>query len=149
MLRQMAARVKEIGVKPELEIFDSGNLVFALQMMKEGLLDDQPLFQLCLGIPWGAPADTATMKLLSDMVPANANWAGFGISRMQMPMVAQAMLLGGNVRVGLEDNLFLDKGVFATNGQLVERAVGIVEGLGAEVATAAQAREILGLRGVQ
>jgi len=149
MLRQMAARVKEIGVKPELEIFDSGNLVFALQMMKEGLLDDKPLFQLCLGIPWGAPADTATMKLMSDMVPANANWAGFGISRMQMPMVAQAMLLGGNVRVGLEDNLFLDKGVFASNGQLVERAVGIVEGLGAEVATAAQAREILGLRGVQ
>jgi len=149
MLRQMAARVKEIGVKPELEIFDSGNLVFALQMMKEGLLDDKPLFQLCLGIPWGAPADTATMKLMSDMVPANANWAGFGISRMQMPMVAQAMLLGGNVRVGLEDNLFLDKGVFASNGQLVERAVGIVEGLGAEVATAAQTREILGLRGVQ
>ena len=149
MLRQMAARVKEIGVKPELEIFDSGNLVFALQMMKEGLLDDKPLFQLCLGIPWGAPADTATMKLMSDMLPANANWAGFGISRMQMPMVAQAMLLGGNVRVGLEDNLFLDKGVFASNGQLVERAVGIVEGLGAEVATAAQAREILGLRGVQ
>jgi len=149
MLRQMAARVKEIGVKPELEIFDSGNLVFALQMMKEGLLDDKPLFQLCLGIPWGAPADTATMKLLSDMVPANANWAGFGISRMQMPMVAQAMLLGGNVRVGLEDNLFLDKGVFASNGQLVERAVGIVEGLGAEVATAAQAREMLGLRGLQ
>jgi len=149
MLRQMAARVKEIGVKPELEIFDSGNLVFALQMMKEGLLDDKPLFQLCLGIPWGAPADTATMKLLSDMVPSNANWAGFGISRMQMPMVAQAMLLGGNVRVGLEDNLFLDKGVFASNGQLVERAVGIVEGLGAEVATAAQAREMLGLRGVQ
>jgi len=149
MLRQMAARVKEIGVKPELEIFDSGNLVFALQMMKEGLLDDKPLFQLCLGIPWGAPADTATMKLLSDMVPSNANWAGFGISRMQMPMVAQAMLLGGNVRVGLEDNLFLDKGVFASNGQLVERAVGIVEGLGAEVATAAQAREMLGLRGLQ
>jgi len=149
MLRQMAARVKEIGVKPELEIFDSGNLVFALQMMKEGLLDDKPLFQLCLGIPWGAPADTATMKLMSDMVPANANWAGFGISRMQMPMVAQAMLLGGNVRVGLEDNLFLDKGVFASNGQLVERAVGIVEGLGAEVATPAQAREMLGLRGVQ
>lgn len=149
MLRQMAARVKEIGVKPELEIFDSGNLVFALQMMKEGLLDDRPLFQLCLGIPWGAPADTATMKLMADMIPDHANWAGFGISRMQMPMVAQAMLLGGNVRVGLEDNLFLDKGVFATNGQLVERAVGIINGLGAKVASAAQAREILGLRGVQ
>lgn len=149
MLRQMTAKVKELGVKPELEIFDVGNMAFALQMMKEGLLDDEPLFQLCLGIPWGAPADTATMKLLADMVPANANWAGFGISRMQMPMVAQAMLLGGNVRVGLEDNLFLGKGVFASNGQLVERAVSIIENLGATVAGPARAREILGLRGTQ
>lgn len=149
MLRQMTAKVKELGVKPELEIFDVGNMAFALQLMKEGLLDDKPLFQLCLGIPWGAPADTATMKLLADMVPANANWAGFGISRMQMPMVAQAMLLGGNVRVGLEDNLFLGKGVFASNGQLVERAVSIIENLGAEVAGPARAREILGLRGAQ
>jgi 3-dehydrocarnitine:acetyl-CoA trimethylamine transferase len=149
MLREMAARVKELGVKPELEIFDTGNLVFALQMLKEGLLEGQPLFQLCLGIPWGAPADTATMKHMADMLPANANWAGFGISRLQMPMVAQAMLLGGNVRVGLEDNLFLSKGVPATNGQLVERAVTIVESLGATVATPAEARKILGLRGTQ
>jgi uncharacterized protein (DUF849 family) len=149
MLREMAARVKELGVKPELEIFDSGNLVFALQMLKEGLLDDKPLFQLCLGIPWGAPADTATMKLMADMIPDHANWAGFGISRMQMPMVAQAILLGGNVRVGLEDNLFLDKGVFASNGQLVERAVNIIENLGSRVASPAKAREILGLRGTQ
>lgn len=149
MLREMAARVKELGVKPELEIFDTGNLMFALQMMKEGLLDDKPLFQLCLGIPWGAPADTATMKLMSDLLPEQANWAGFGISRMQMPMVAQAMLLGGNVRVGLEDNLFLKKGVYATNGQLVERAVNIIENLGGAPATPARAREILGLRGTQ
>ncbi|MCV6627112.1 MAG: 3-keto-5-aminohexanoate cleavage protein [Cellvibrionaceae bacterium] len=149
MLRQMAARVKELGVKPELEIFDTGNLAFALQMMKEGLLDQRPLFQLCLGIPWGAPADTATMKLMADMLPAAANWAGFGISRMQMPMVAQAILLGGNVRVGLEDNLFLDKGVFASNEQLVARAVSIVEALGAKVAGPARAREILALRGQQ
>lgn len=149
MLREMAARVKELGVKPELEIFDTGNLMFALQMMKEGLLDDKPLFQLCLGIPWGAPADTATMKLMSDLLPEQANWAGFGISRMQMPMVAQAMLLGGNVRVGLEDNLFLKKGVYATNGQLVERAVNIIENLGGATATPERAREILGLRGTQ
>lgn len=149
MLREMAARVKELGVKPELEIFDTGNLMFALQMMKEGLLDDKPLFQLCLGIPWGAPADTATMKLMSDLLPEQANWAGFGISRMQMPMVAQAILLGGNVRVGLEDNLFLKKGVYATNGQLVERAVNIIENLGSAPATPARAREILGLRGTQ
>ncbi|GAB3091476.1 3-keto-5-aminohexanoate cleavage protein [Aestuariicella hydrocarbonica] len=149
MLRQMAARVKALGVKPELEIFDTGNLMFALQMMKEGLLDEKPLFQLCLGIPWGAPADTATMKLMADLLPEHANWAGFGISRMQMPMVAQAMLLGGNVRVGLEDNLFLKKGVYASNGQLVERAVSIIDNLGGAVVTPARAREILGLRGTQ
>ncbi len=149
MLRDMAKAAKEIGVKPELEIFDLGNLVFALQMAKEGLLDEQPLFQLCLGIPWGAPADTATMKTMVDMLPANANWAGFGISRLQMPMVAQAMLLGGNVRVGLEDNLFLEKGVLASNGQLVERAVSLINNLGSRVASPARAREMLGLRGTQ
>jgi len=149
MLRDMAKAAKAIGVKPELEIFDLGNLVFALQMAKEGLLDEQPLFQLCLGIPWGAPADTATMKTMVDMLPANANWAGFGISRLQMPMVAQAMLLGGNVRVGLEDNLFLEKGVLASNGQLVERAVSLINNLGSRVASPARAREMLGLRGTQ
>lgn len=149
MLRDMAQAAKAAGVKPELEIFDLGNLVFALQMHKEGLLDDRPLFQLCLGIPWGAPADTATMKTMVDLLPENVNWAGFGISRMQMPMVAQAMLLGGNVRVGLEDNLFLEKGVYASNGQLVERAVTIIESIGSKVATPAKAREILGLRGTQ
>jgi len=149
MLREMASAAKAVGVKPELEIFDLGNLAFALQMLKEGLLDDKPLFQLCLGIPWGAPADTATMKTMADMLPSQANWAGFGISRMQMPMVAQAMLLGGNVRVGLEDNLFLDRGVFASNAQLVERARSVIENLGAQVATPARARDILGLRGTQ
>jgi len=149
MLGKMAKRCQELGVKPELEIFDTGNLVYALHMMKQGLLDAPALFQLCLGIPWGAPADTATMKLMADMLPEGCNWAGFGISRMQMPMVAQAALLGGNVRVGLEDNLFLDKGVYASNEELVERAVTIVESLGATVASPARARDILGLRGTQ
>jgi len=149
MLRQMTAAAKAAGIKPELEIFDLGNLAFALQMHKEGLLDDKPLFQLCLGIPWGAPATTATMKTMVDMLPAQANWAGFGISRMQMPMVAQAMLLGGNVRVGLEDNLFLERGVLASNGQLVERAVTVIESIGSKVASSARARDILGLRGTQ
>jgi len=149
MLRQMTAAAKAAGIKPELEIFDLGNLAFALQMHKEGLLDDKPLFQLCLGIPWGAPATTATMKTMVDMLPAQANWAGFGISRMQMPMVAQAMLLGGNVRVGLEDNLFLERGVLASNGQLVERAVTVIESIGSKVASSARARDILGLRGSQ
>jgi uncharacterized protein (DUF849 family) len=98
-LRAGAKRIQELGVKAELEIFDTGHLWFAKQMIKEGLLDD-PLFQLCLGIPWGAPADTTTMKAMVDNLPAGAVWAGFGIGRMQMPMAAQAVLLGGNVRVG-------------------------------------------------
>ena len=143
-LRAGAKRIQELGVKAELEIFDTGHLWFAKQMIKEGLLDD-PLFQLCLGIPWGAPADTTTMKAMVDNLPADAVWAGFGIGRMQMPMAAQAVLLGGNVRVGLEDNLWLDKGVLATNGQLVERAGEILSRLGARVLTPAEGRTRMGL----
>ncbi|NUT86758.1 3-keto-5-aminohexanoate cleavage protein [Pseudomonas corrugata] len=143
-LRAGARRITELGVKAELEIFDTGHLWFAKQMIKEGLLDN-PLFQLCLGIPWGAPADTTTMKAMVDNLPADAVWAGFGIGRMQMPMAAQAVLLGGNVRVGLEDNLWLDKGVLATNGQLVERAGEILSRLGARVLTPAEGRKKMGL----
>ena len=143
-LRAGARRITELGVKAELEIFDTGHLWFAKQMIKEGLLDN-PLFQLCLGIPWGAPADTTTMKAMVDNLPADAVWAGFGIGRMQMPMAAQAVLLGGNVRVGLEDNLWLDKGVLATNGQLVERAREILSRLGARVLTPAEGRKKMGL----
>ncbi len=146
MLRTMAARVKELGVKPELEVFDTGHLWFAKQMIKEGLILDPPLFQICLGIPWGAPATTLNMKAMADMMPEGAQWAGFGISRMQMPMVAQAVLLGGHVRVGLEDNLYLERGVLATNGQLVEKAVKIVELMGAKVVGPDEAREKLKLR---
>ena len=144
-LRAGARRIRELGVKPELEVFDTGHLWFASQMHKEGLLDDPPLFQFCLGIPWGAPADTTTMKAMKDNLPPGAIWAGFGIGRMQMPMVAQAVLLGGNVRVGLEDNLYLGKGVFASNGQLVEKAVKIIELLGARALTPAEARRKLRL----
>ena len=144
-LRAGAKRIQELGVKPELEIFDTGHLWFAKQLLKEGLLDDPPLFQLCLGIPWGAPADTGTMKAMVDNLPPGAHWAGFGIGRMQMPMVAQAMLLGGHVRVGLEDNIWLDRGVHATNGTLVERAREIIERLGARVLTPAEGRRKLGL----
>lgn len=143
-LRAGAKRITELGVKAELEIFDTGHLWFAKQLIKEGLLDN-PLFQLCLGIPWGAPADTTTMKAMVDNLPADAVWAGFGIGRMQMPMAAQAVLLGGNVRVGLEDNLWLDKGVLATNGQLVERAGEILSRLGARVLTPAEGRKKMGL----
>jgi len=144
-LRAMARRIQQLGVRPEVEIFDSGHLWFAKQLIKEGLIDAPPMFQLCLGIPWGAPADTATMKTLADALPAGAVWAGFGIGRMQMPMAAQAVLLGGHVRVGLEDNLYLSKGVFADNAQLVARARAIVENMGAVVLGPQQAREKLKL----
>ena len=145
-LRQGAKRIRELGVKPELEVFDTGHLWFAKQMLKEGMLDQPPLFQFCLGIPWGASADTTTMKAMKDSLPEGAIWAGFGIGRMQMPMVAQAVLLGGHARVGLEDNLYLDKGVFATNGKLVEKAIKIIELLGARPVTPAEARKKLGLK---
>ena len=144
-LRAGARRITELGVKAELEIFDTGHLWFANQMIKEGLLRD-PLFQLCLGIPWGAPADTTTMKAMVDNRPAGATWAGFGIGRMQMPMAAQAVLLGGHVRVGLEDNLWLDKGVPASNGSLVERVIKLIECMGARPMTPAQGRVKMGLK---
>ncbi|WP_213878517.1 3-keto-5-aminohexanoate cleavage protein [Pseudomonas sp. dw_358] len=143
-LRAGAKRITELGVKAELEIFDTGHLWFAKQMIKEGLLHD-PLFQLCLGIPWGAPADTTTMKAMVDNLPQDAVWAGFGIGRMQMPMAAQAVLLGGNVRVGLEDNLWLEKGVLASNGQLVERVSEILTRMGARILTPAEGRAKMNL----
>lgn len=142
-LRKMAGITRELGVKPELEVFDLGQVRLARSLIDEGLIDAPPLFQICLGIPWGAGADTETMVAMKQALPENAIWAGFGISRMQMPMVAQAMVLGGNVRVGLEDNLYLDRGVLATNGQLVERAVEIVERLGGRVLSASEARTAL------
>ena len=145
-LRFMAKRVRELGVKPELEVFDMGHLRFANQMVDEGLFDDPPLYQICLGIPWGAPATTDAMKAMRDMLPAGAQWAGFGISRMEMPMVAQAVLLGGHVRVGLEDNLYLERGVLASNDQLVSKAINIIELMGARAVTPAEAREKLNLR---
>jgi uncharacterized protein (DUF849 family) len=145
MLREGAKRVQELGIKPELEVFDSGQLWFVNQLIEEGLISDAPMIQLCLGIPWGAPADTSTLKSMVDHLPANANWASFGLGAMQMPVVAQSILLGGHVRVGLEDNLYLDKGVLATNEQLVKRARQIVELMGAKVMSPAEARVKLGL----
>jgi uncharacterized protein (DUF849 family) len=146
ILRAMAKRVQELGVKPELEVFDTGHLWFAKRLCAEGLIDDPPMFQICLGIPYGAPGDTASMLHMASQLPAGAEWAGFGIGRLQMPMVAQAAILGGHVRVGLEDNLYLEKGVLATNGQLVEKAIRILELLGARVLTPAETRERLKLR---
>lgn len=145
MLRSGARRVQELGVKPELEIFDSGNLAFAKQLLQEGLLDSPPLFQLCLGIPWGAPADTTTMKALVDSLPAGAEWAAFGIGKQQFPMAAQAAILGGHIRVGLEDNLYLKKGELATNEQLVAKAVDLLDHLGVQPLSPEGARSRLNL----
>ncbi len=144
-LRRMAEVVQELRVKPELEVFDLGQIRLARSLIDDGLVDAPPMFQLCLGIPWGAGADTETMTAMKQALPGDAIWAGFGISRMQMPMVAQAVLLGGNVRVGLEDNIYLDKGVLASNGMLVERAIEIIERLGARVIGPDEARGIIGL----
>ncbi|MCX4556354.1 3-keto-5-aminohexanoate cleavage protein [Streptomyces sp. 2-1] len=146
MLRTGARRIQELGVRPELEIFDTGHLWFAKQLRTEGLLDDPTVFQLCMGIPWGAPADPGVLQSMVNMLPEGAQWASFALGRMQMPWVAQSVLLGGHVRVGLEDNLYLGKGVKATNAQLVERAVTIVEAMGARVATPDEARLRLGLK---
>ncbi len=145
-LWDMAGMIQSWGVKPELEVFDLGQIWFARQMIEGGLIDSPPLFQLCMGIPWGAPPDTESMLAMRNALPAEANWAGFAIARMEMPMVAQAVLLGGNVRVGLEDNLYLSKGVLASNAQLVGHAVGIIESLGSRVVGPAEAREQLGLK---
>tara|TARA_B100000678_G_C18123057_1_gene467499 strand:+ start:55 stop:945 length:891 start_codon:yes stop_codon:yes gene_type:complete len=146
MLEQGAKRLQEIGVKPELEVFELGQLSFAKYMMTQGLLDSPPLFQVCLGIRWAAEANTASFKTMVDALPDDCNWGGFGVGAMEMPMVAQAVLLGGNVRVGLEDNLYLEKGVFASNAQLVEKARNIIQLMGCSIQTAAEARQTLGLR---
>ncbi|MBZ6227418.1 3-keto-5-aminohexanoate cleavage protein [Streptomyces olivaceus] len=146
MLRAGARRIQELGVRPELEIFDTGQLWFAKQLLAEGLLDDPTVFQLCMGIPWGAPADPGVLQSMVNMLPDGARWASFALGRMQMPWVAQSILLGGHVRVGLEDNLYLGKGNKATNAQLVERAVAITESIGARVATPDEARATLGLK---
>ena len=145
-LRKMASIVQELGVKPELEVFELGQIRFAKQMIAEGIIDAPPMFQICLGIPWGADQSVDNMKVMKDELPADASWASFGISRMQMPMAAAAVALGGNVRVGLEDNIYLDRGVLATNAQLVTRAREIIERMGATILTPAEAREKLGLR---
>jgi uncharacterized protein (DUF849 family) len=147
-LREMAAAMREAGIKPELEIFDSGGIALAKQLIADGLIDGQPLFQLVLGVAWGATASPDTLSYLARQLPADCQWAAFGISRMQYPMLAQSLVLGGHVRVGLEDNIYSAPGVLAkTNAELVARGVQIVRLLGHDVATPAEAREMLGLHG--
>ena len=145
MLRTMAAEVRRLGVRPELEVFDTGHLVFVKEMIREGLLDDPVMIQLCLGIPYGAPDDPLTVMSMVHQLPPGAVFSGFSIGRNQLPFVAMAALAGGNARVGLEDNLYLGKGEFASNGQLVERAVQILTGMGARILGPAEVRTKLKL----
>jgi uncharacterized protein (DUF849 family) len=132
-LRAMARMMRDAGIRPEIEAFDTGHLWFAKKLAEEGLIEAPGLVQLCMGVPWGAPDDLNTFMAMVNNVPADWVWSAFSIGRNQMPYVAAAVLAGGNVRVGLEDNLFLDKGKLATNAQLVERAVTIIENMGARV----------------
>ncbi|MBO1114588.1 3-keto-5-aminohexanoate cleavage protein [Bordetella petrii] len=143
---QAIAAAIPAGVKIELEIFDTGHLALANKMIADGIIAADSIFQFALGIPWGAPATTETMLLLRNAIGRDAVWAAFGIGRHEFPMVAQALLLDGQIRVGLEDNFYLDKGVQAqSNAQLVEKAAGIAAALGRDLATPAQARQRLGL----
>ncbi len=145
MLRELARQVQALGVRPELEVFDTGHLVFAKQLVAEGLVDEPALLQLCLGIPYGAPDDPGTLLAMVNQLPLGCVFSAFAIGRMQLPYVALAPLVGGNVRVGLEDNLWLERGVKATNGQLVARAVTILEAMNVRVLGPAETREQLGL----
>jgi len=144
-LRAMARQVQALGVKPELEVFDTGHLVMVKDLLREGLLDDPVLIQLCMGIPYGAPNDPLTLLSMVHQLPPGAVFSAFSIGRMQLPYAAMAALAGGNVRVGLEDNLYLGRGVLASNGQLVERAATILTAMGARVLGPQAVREKLKL----
>ena len=145
-LKVMAKLMQDYGVKPECEVFDTGQLWQVKDLMKDGLLDDPVLIQLCMGIPYGAPSDVNSFMAMVNNMPQGAIWSSFAISRMQMPWVAQAVLAGGNVRVGLEDNIYLSKGVLATNGQLVERASSILANMGCSIMSAEETRKKLKLK---
>ena len=144
-LTAMGRMMTELGVKPEIEAFDTGHLWYAKQLVADGVLEPNALVQLCMGVPWGAPDDLNTLMAMVNNVPDGWTFSAFGLGRHQMPLVAASVLAGGNVRVGLEDNLMLDRGVLAENYQLVDRAVSIIENLGARVIGPAEVREKLGL----
>ncbi|MXZ80809.1 MAG: 3-keto-5-aminohexanoate cleavage protein [Gammaproteobacteria bacterium] len=146
MLKIMAKKVQELGVRPELEVFDTGHLVFVKELIREGLIDDPVMIQLCMGIPYGAPDDPSTLMSMVHALPPGVVFSAFSIGRNELPYVAMAVLAGGNVRVGLEDNLYLSRGVFATNGQLVERAVTILSAMGVNILGPDAVREQLKLR---
>jgi len=146
MLRAMAKQVKALGVRPELEVFDTGHLVMVKDLVKEGLIDDPLMIQLCMGIPYGAPDDPTTFMAMVNALPPGTVFSGFSISRMQLPFVAMAALAGGNVRVGLEDNIYLSRGVLASNGSLVDRAVTILQGMNVKILSPAETRAKLKLK---
>ena len=144
--RRMLTLIKDTGTKPELELFDSGDVHIALELMRSGHLPENPLWQICLGVKWGWEPTPETLLYAKNLLPSNTTWSAFGVGRGQMPMVAQSWLLGGHVRVGLEDNIYLEKGVLAkTNAELVTKAANIVNNLGGKLATIKQSRQILGL----
>ena len=145
MLRAMGSMMTELGVKPEIEAFDTGHLWFAQELAKAGVIADPVLVQLCMGIPWGAPNDLNTYMAMVNNIPSSWNWSSFSIGRHQMPYVAASVLAGGNVRVGLEDNLWLEKGVLASNEDLVRKAVGIIEAMGSQIMGPEMVRSQLGL----
>jgi uncharacterized protein (DUF849 family) len=145
VLRKMAKIVQDLGVRPELEVFDTGHLVMVKDLLKEGLLDDPVMIQLCMGIAYGAPDDPNTFMAMVNQIPEGAVFSAFSIGRMQIPFVAQSVLAGGNVRVGLEDNLYLNRGELATNGKLVERAVNILENMNVSIMGPKEVREKLKL----
>jgi uncharacterized protein (DUF849 family) len=144
-LKAMAAEVQALGVRPELEVFDTGHLVFVRELIRDGLLDDPVMIQLCMGIAYGAPDDVQSLMAMVNLLPPESVFSAFSIGRMQIPYVAMAALAGGNVRVGLEDNLYLGAGRLATNAELVERAVAILGGMNARVMTAQAVRDKLKL----
>lgn len=145
MLREMGGMMTALGVKAEIEAFDTGHLWFAKELVKEGILESPALVQLCMGIPWGAPNDLNTYMAMVNNIPSDWNWSSFSIGRDQMPYVAASVLAGGNVRVGLEDNLWLEKSVLATNESLVKKAATIIEAMGSTLMNPQQVRDQLGL----
>lgn len=147
MLRAMAAQIRELGVRPELEVFDYGQLVMVKDLIDDGLIDDPVLIQLCMGIRYGAPDDPGSLLGLVSLLPPGAAFSAFSVGRMQLPYVAMSVLAGGNVRVGLEDNLYTGPGEKATNRDLVARAVTILEAMNVRVLGPAEVRERLALHG--
>lgn len=145
-LRIMATRIQALGVKAEIEVFEPGHIMFAHKLIEEGLIDGPPMFQLCLGVPHASPATPEILNVMKNLLPDDARWSAFGISRWEFDIVAQAASQNGNCRVGLEDNLYIGKGEFATNQRLVERAVRIIREVGREPATPTEAAKILGIK---